>query len=102
MAYSSKTVTMSNRKFVNRAQAIQRRYYNEVRNFLATASDEQVEQFKTAIGQADTLGVFAAEQEQEARKEGMLDFTKFEKPAEVTVTPEFMEEFGTESALNQQ
>ena len=80
MAYTSrKTIALDDRKFVNTAQKIQRDYYNKIREFLATASDEQIEKFVVAVGEADTMARFAAEQEQEARKEKYLGFTVFEK-----------------------
>ena len=66
------TASMSPIRFARTAQAIQRKYFDKVSELLATATDEQVEQFKTAIGAADTLGVFAAEQEQARRSEGFL------------------------------
>jgi hypothetical protein len=85
--YQKPTAALTALQFANKAQEIQRKYYDKVREFLATASDEQVEQFKTAIGQADTLGIFAAEQEQEARKTGFTAFT-----AKAQVEPEFGDE----------
>lgn len=81
-AYNRKTVTLSTRKVVNTAQKIQRDYYNKMREFMATASDEQIDLIAGALGKADTLGAFAVEQEIEARKEQMLGFTVFEKPAD--------------------
>lgn len=70
----SKTITLPNHRLVNSVQDIQRGYYDRLRTFLATASDEQIETIKAALGTADTLGVFAIEQEQEAREQGFLGF----------------------------
>lgn len=80
--FTRKTITLSDRKVVNGVQKIQRDYYNKVREFMATASDAQIDLIAGGLGQADTLGVFAVEQEREARKEAMLGFTVFEKPVD--------------------
>lgn len=77
-SYTRKTIALPARKVVNTAQKIQRDYYNKVREFLATASDEQIDLIEKALGKADTLGAFAIEQEREARKEKMLGFTVFQ------------------------
>lgn len=81
--FTRKTITLSERKVVNLAQKIQRDYYNKIREVLATASDAQIDLFEKAVGADDTQAAFAVKQEREARQEGMLGFTVFEKPAEV-------------------
>jgi len=90
----TKTIALPKHRLVNEVQSIQRGYYDRLRKFLATASDEQIETIKAALGAADTLGVFAIEQEQEARKAGLLGFEVKQDEPEIPIGPEFVEEGG--------